>query len=427
MRALPLLLLSACTTLAGIQAPDKVADPDDTDVGDTDVVVDTDADTDAEDTDVDDTDAEDTDPPGDTVDTGLTGCAVCDPGALPFGGGSGSPADPSLICSPAQLDSLRSHSSHHAELCNDIDLYDTALDPIPVFSGVLDGQGYAIRGLTFDRPTQTDLAFVVDLSGMLTNLRFQDATVRSYSHSAVLARRTLAGGSVRRVHVDGTVTGDGGHIAGLVVSVSENSLVADSSFDGDVVNGSAGGFVGGLIDGCSGTARKLEARGTLTSGAWKLGCIVQGLSPTGVVEGSVCRMNIEALNRSGGIVGVLNGGTILGSYFEGRIHGEHWIGGVVGETWGAAGRIEQSYASGLVLADFAVGNIDAAGLVAYNGPGVTVVDSVWDVDSTGVTANTIGGQPLTTAEMQDPTNPAFANWGTQWNHAPGDHPRLPWE
>lgn len=424
-----LLSLAACTTLTPIDDkeippvdPDGTVDTDvaqDTGTSDTDAPVDSDE---PVDTDVDDTD--DTD---DTDTAVLTGCAICDPVAIPFGGGSGTAADPSLICSVPHLDSLRNHPDDNALVCNDIVLIDATFDPIPVFRGVLDGQNHALIGWELDRPTASDQAFIVSLDGgTLQNLRFEDTRFNVFAGSAIAVRNTedSSGARISNVHVEGIIQAQNGHIAGVAVGIRNGTAIIDSSFTGTVAN-IDGGFIGGVIDSCSGQCRKLIANGTLTTESWKAGCVAQSVGPTGLLEGGICRMDMMTLNRSGGIVGVLNGGTVRASYFEGRIHGEHWVAGIVGETWSGHGTVEQCYSSGIITADREHSGVGAAGLIGWNGSSVDVIDSAWDVER-GPPVDTVGGIPMTTADMHDPGNPAFLAW-TSWTHAAGDYPRLPWE
>lgn len=360
-------------------------------------------------------------------DSVATGCAACDPAALPFGAGTGTPSDPSRICSVGQLDALRDHPDDHVQLCNDIDLADADFDPIPVRRATFDGGGHTIHNLSLVRPDDNDLSFILDLEGDLAALRFEGATVVAHQNASIAVRTMASGSSVRDLHVAGDVTTRAGFTGGAVVNVVDGALLADVRFDGNVTNGADGGFVGGVVHTLRGLGRRLEARGTLTSRSWKTGCIAQEINQTGVLEGSVCRMTMDVENRSGGLAAMLVGGTIRGSYFEGTLHGTYWVGGLVGESYGGAGTIEQSYAAGLVVSSEVTHGDGGHPTVGRVNAPVTLTDVVWDADVLGVATDPLGGTGLTTAELHDPTHPALATWSGSWSHQPGDYPRLPWE
>ena len=70
-------------------------------------------------------------------------------GASPFMGGDGSEANPYLVSTPEALDAVRDYpDSHFRQTCNINILQSGNWNPIKSFSGIYDGGGYSIIGLT---------------------------------------------------------------------------------------------------------------------------------------------------------------------------------------------------------------------------------------------------------------------------------------
>ena len=77
---------------------------------------------------------------------------------LPFAGGTGTPTDPYLISTPAQLNNVRNDLTAHYKMINDIDLTEWGnWEPIGYtadlryyFNGVFDGNGYVVRNITVE-------------------------------------------------------------------------------------------------------------------------------------------------------------------------------------------------------------------------------------------------------------------------------------
>jgi hypothetical protein len=164
---------------------------------------------------------------------------------------------------------------------------------------------------------------------------------------------------------------------------------------------------------------------------------------TGVVSGG---------SNIGGLIGE-NVGDVTGCYSDGEVKGSSDTGGLVGNNGSYdaqdtahvtrcystsalrnsggglvgynAGTVSGCYSAGAVRASSLTGG--AGGLVA-EGAG-TVVHSVWDVETSGLSGS-VGGVGLTTGEMRDPHTlglNGFAN-DLNWVLNPGmDYPRLAWE
>ena len=162
-------------------------------------------------------------------------------------------------------------------------------------------------------------------------------------------------------------------------------------------------------------------------------------------------VDVTGAETVGGLVG-LNGGMVVASYVTGRVSGQVRVGGLVGvnrsgdtsfgrtiASYSAAsvsgveivvglvgwsdGTIGTSYSRGRVMGDSGVGGL----LGELSKFGGEVVDSYWDVQSSGLSVGigrgvASGAEGKTTAELQSPTwyTGIFSVWKADWDHA-GSH------
>ena len=131
----------------------------------------------------------------------------------------------------------------------------------------------------------------------------------------------------------------------------------------------------------------------------------------------------------GGLVGYNDyGGRVTRCYAITAVIGKKDVGGLVGLNYGD---VTHCHSAGAVGADSGLG---IGGLVGYGG---TVLDSFWDIETSGQVASK-GGLGKTTAEMQTATTFLKAGWdfvdeienGTEdiwWIDEGKDYPRLIWE
>ena len=126
---------------------------------------------------------------------------------------------------------------------------------------------------------------------------------------------------------------------------------------------------------------------------------------------------MERVDAVGGLTG-WNDGRITACYSTGTISGKWFVGGLVG---GNGGTVTTSYSVGTVIGEGAVGGLVGSG---YGGQGV--LQSVWDMEVSGLTVSG-GGVGLTTGEMMDPYMlglNGFANDPNWVLDAGRDYPRL---
>jgi hypothetical protein len=365
-----------------------------------------------------------------TLDTGFATC-LCDPYAAPFGGGAGLSTDPWQICSSAQLDEVRNTASDAHTLCDDVDLSGVSFAPIPDYYGDFDGGGHTISNWSYADTSSVsgkDLGLFSRVDGaIIRRLVIDNAQLDSWSTSGILARRLTNGAQVKHIDINGAVlTGIDGHLGGAITTVEAGTSVHHLAFEGTVDNVGYG-FVGGVIDSCAGICTQLLGEGSVTSGAWKTGGLVQSVSAPGVLRNSVSRMTVNGVDRVGGITAVMNGGVIRNVYFEGSANGTFWVSGIVAETWNTQNpEIDQVYVSGAVSNTTTASGIGGANILAYDATSAVITSAAWDNQTTGQTGSA-GGQGVLTADLQDPLFGLFANWAAPWVLVAGDYPRLDWE
>jgi hypothetical protein len=333
----------------------------------------------------------------------------------PFAGGDGSAGAPYQVGTLAQLQRVGDFLSDNFEQTADIDASATASQnngagfaPIGIngnpFTGRYDGGGFAISGLTIDRPINDVGLFGVMGSGAsIENVALNDADITGNRRVGGLVGFNNNDGSINNSHATGSVSGVQG-VGGLV---GLNNAAGDVGSGGTITNSYATGSVSG----------EMEIGGLAGLNA---GTISESYA-TGSVSGSV-----SDAQEIGGLVGQ-NDNTIANSYATGSVTGDRLIGGLAGVNFL---NITTSYATGSVS-----GNQNIGGLVGADNtnptppdpPSVTE-DSYWDTQSTGQT-NSRGGTGLETAEMQGTAAQAnmvgfdFDNvWLIQTN--PDDYPIL---
>lgn len=333
--------------------------------------------------------------------------------------GSGTDGEPYRISTVSQLQAMEDDLDANYVLTGDIDASATAEanggagfapvgDVSDEFTGQLDGAGYAITGLTIDRPSSEDVGLFGETGSgaVIESVELTDATVTGGINVGSLAG-DLSGGSVMR-DVSGTVSVTGGTDAGgLVGDLSGESVVRNASVAGTVtgsedVGGLVGESVGGIV--------------TLSSARATVADEAGGGQP----------------DRAGGLVGGnYNGGVINRSYASGSVDGDR-AGGITGSNYNSS-RVADTYAVGSVNGTAS----QTGGVVGVNtgdcplqdcenfGPS-TVTDSYWDTEATGQTGSD-GGTGLPTAEMRGSaagTNMTGLDFDSTWRTVPGDYPEL---
>lgn len=278
-----------------------------------------------------------------------------------------------FIYTAAELDAVRNNLNYYYVVMNDIDLSGYA-NWIPIgtggtpFSGILDGQGYAISNLSIDNNTilAIGLMGVTNINAKLKNCNIDGLVKGLYNTS-----NPCVGGLV-------------GNNAGIINNCSSNVLVT-GTIDQTKTGGLAG-YNSGTISSCysagtvNGTADLNSQTGGLVGYNTGTGVIIN-CSSTGTVFGSCTYCSL------GGLVG-LNEGSILNSNATGKteVTGTSngtltHIGGLVGVNLALDATITRCYASGQVTGNLS--NCRYGGLVGTTNGEITDSYAVGNVSTTG--------------------------------------------
>ena len=274
-----------------------------------------------------------------------------------------------------------------------------------VFTGVLEGGGFTVSGLSVARPTANNSGMFTGIDGTVRNLSLTGLSVEGDTFSGGLAGIVLASGTVSNVRVSGSVSGRQG-VGGIAGGVLGTVTGAVNEADVTARENSAGGVAafiefGGLVSASYNT-------GTVTGGG-----VVAGVAgaTTGTVEnsfntGTVVSNGGGTNDQIGGISGRVFG-TIRDSYSTGTVNGSTatGVGGAIGLVAPAA-TVTRIYSTGAVSGGSSVGGlvgtIDGGGVFVSN-------DSFWNTTTSGLSTSAVG-VGKTTAELQTLTTFTGAGW-----------------
>lgn len=328
-----------------------------------------------------------------------------------FAAGSGTADDPYQIGTAAEFASLAwdvGLLDKHFVLTQDVNLAE--LDPdelLPIgtrglpFCGSLDGRGHVLSGLVCNLSVNYAGLFGCvgasrddpNRTGCVRDLVLHEARVTGADMVGALAS-CLDGGGIERCFVTGQVQGLN-LVGGVIGEVTAGEVVA-CAFEGHV-GGQA--RVGGLVGVHQGVLRSCYSAGEVAS---EEGYYIGGL---------VGQLGTPADSPSWPLIAFC--------YSQAQVQGDSSVGGLVGSAEQA--EIFACYATGKVH-----GHLLAGGLAGYAENMVTW-GSVWDRDSTGMSASATG-QAQTTAAMKVAGTYVGWEYGGQWTLKAGaDYPRLAWE
>ena len=327
-----------------------------------------------------------------------------------FAGGSGTILEPYQIASAEQLNEMRLYPDQHFILSNDIDMsaYNVEHPWVPIgdrtdpFTGSLDGQNHKIYNLFIHAPASTEpvglFGVVSGTTGYIKNVRIEAVEVSGDNNVGILAGESST--EIRNVGVTGNVYGS--NYVGGIVGISTGDGYISNSYAAANVTGidNVGGLSGHIHNGY---ITYSYATGDVT-GHTEVGGFV-GKQLNAEITYSYATGNVVGCEDTGGFVGdsedlISNSfatGAVTG-YCEGG--GSDSIGGLVGD--GSDGRIEHSFSIGRVTGDSLTG-----GLVGI-GRSWEIMDSYYDLDTSGQEDLYGEGKGLTSEEMKDPRN--FTGW-----------------
>ncbi|MFO7676993.1 MAG: GLUG motif-containing protein [Thermoplasmatota archaeon] len=342
--------------------------------------------------------------------------------------GDGTVDDPFLIEDVFQLQDMNLDLYAHYELVNDIDASETngwnnGLGFMPIgtwstqsFQGSFYGNNFTITGLYINRPDEdlVGLFGYVGPSGIISYVGLIDAYVSSGKYQCV---GTLVGcnqGLVSNCYATGYVYG-GYRVGGLVgennpgtvqyshasvnVTAFENRIggLVGFNWNGYVYNSYATGsvqgktYVGGLV-GRNYYAEILNcyATGDVTGGSCVGG--LTGNSEDSIIENCYALGSVTGSWAVGGLLGYSWGASLSNSYAMGAVNSNSDVGGLVGYLF--ISTVDKCYSIGDVY-----GNSEFGGLVGTKATGGVVVNSFWDIETSGLVTSD-GGTGKTSQEMQ---------------------------
>jgi hypothetical protein len=311
--------------------------------------------------------------------------------------GTGETDDPFLICMADQLALLGPGDyplTGSFALGDELDLAN--LDPVfetigtadQTFTGVLDGRGHAITGLS------RSLLAAVGAGGEVRDLSVTGALDASLEPTSfgLLTLRNL--GTIRNVHMHGTLIA-GSHV-GLLTGTNEGT-VEHCSARGTISDG--GAHVGGLIGVNLGTVRRSWSTVSVTA-TGRVGGLVGRQSAPGLIEQSFSLGEVEGDVTTGGLLGSLFGGEVRDSYARASSVRSPEAGGLVGDVTGSGISITRCYSAAQELE-----GAGAEGLVGEIGASSDyVVTASYFLD----TATGTLGSALTSSQLQ--STESFEGW-----------------
>ncbi|ELY61783.1 hypothetical protein C493_01754 [Natronolimnohabitans innermongolicus JCM 12255] len=314
--------------------------------------------------------------------------AADEDGENPFDGGDGSRLFPYEISTAKQLLSVGGERGAYYRLVDDIDI--SAVDNVhPIgddrdrFRGNFDGNGHTIRGLTIDRPTESEIGLFWDCQGVdIWDLNLVDVDITGDDKVGGLVGDFTAG-TISNVSVSGTISGSD-QIGGIVGNAGVGSVIEDTTAN---VTITADRHVGGIVGWNSdGPVRRAHADVDLTATTGDAGGLVGRHTPwrgdrsETVISDSSATGEVLSSSVVGGLVGKTDSeGAVIDSIADVRVNtldGEinSRVGGLIGQHIGT--EVRRSVATGEVT-----GGRNAGGLVGINRG--TIVESYATGETTG--------------------------------------------
>ncbi len=238
------------------------------------------------------------------------------------------------------------------------------------FTGTLDGQGYAVSGLTINLPTTDYVGLIGSASGaVIKNLGLIGASVTGRNQVGSLVGAAVVGSLTNSYASGGSVSGTD-QVGGLVGY--NNTMSTSRSYTSNAVSGR--NSVGGLFGETNG--------GVGADYNYSLGDV----TGTGQYVGGLVGYNGFAFS-------------IGNSYATGAVSGASDVGGLAG--YNLNGTLSTSYAMGVVA-----GSTNVGGLIGRSDG--TVTNSYWNSETSGQSGSA-GGTARTSAQMMALST--FSSWG----------------
>jgi hypothetical protein len=322
----------------------------------------------------------------------------CDDSSETALAGTGSDADPYLVCLAEQL-ALIAFGDYTLDrayaLGDDLDVselspaFATIGDDATPFTGTFDGRGHAVRGLP------ASLFAGIETTAVVRELSLEgeaDASLEPIRWGFLAWQNR---GLVQGVHVDATLTAPS-H-SGLLVGLNQGTVEGCSSRG--AISGDAA-HVGGLVGVNEGVVRRSFSAAAVSATQRVGGLVGRQSTELGSIEECYAVGAVGAQRSVGGLLGTMFGGTIANSYARSASVTGAEAGGLVGDVTGTGITLTHTYAASEALT-----GEGAEGLVGEVG-----VDSEYTVTASYFHDSATGsvGEALTTAEMQ--SSESYQGW-----------------
>ncbi|MCL2718168.1 MAG: hypothetical protein FWE14_05250 [Lachnospiraceae bacterium] len=253
------------------------------------------------------------------------------------------------ITTAEELSAIRNNLSGNFRLEADIDLSRIGWQPIgntiTPFSGILDGNGYTITGLTANLTTQDNVGLFSVNAGIITDLIIKDPNIIGRNNIGALAGQNR--GLITNITVDGGSLRATGILGGLIGINNTSGIIEDSVSINIISLTASSNTIGGLVGNNQGMVSNVSSNGIATlSGLDNIGGLIG--TNSGTINKSESNNNITGRNNVGGLIGTITGGTVEQSNAIGNVNATGSVGGFIGNI--SAGIIRECYATGNVTA-----------------------------------------------------------------------------
>jgi filamentous hemagglutinin family protein len=279
------------------------------------------------------------------------------------------------------------------------------------FSGIFDGGGHTISGLTITKTAAISNVGLFGYStGTIRNVGLLDVNITGGDDVGGLVG--LNRGSLTNCYTTGAVSGKGAFVGGLA-GVNLGGMITNAYSTATVTSAASSSYAGGLVGynyngGSITTSYSTGAVNGVSSVGGLVGengknATITGCYSTGAVTGSGSYV--------GGLVGYnYDGSSITNCYSTGPVQGVSNVGGLVGRNYKNSATITGCYSTGAVTGSGSY----VAGLVGYNG--ATITNCFWDTTISGKTRGAYGSSSgatgLTPLQWQTKGPIATGLWDT---------------
>jgi hypothetical protein len=340
--------------------------------------------------------------------------------------GDGTEQNPYIITRDWDLQAMSQNLNAYYILGNNIDARGTqywntgeGFSPIgnelAPFTGVFNGNGYAILGLTINRDTETRIGLFGSIeSSQIKDITLIENTIIGYESVGGLVGYMEGNSAIDNVIITGISWARFGFYGGGIVGRLEGGTIKNGITFGQV-HGS-GNVIGGLVGYMLGGQIYESTSFADIDGGYAIGGAI-GDMEGGQVFNSCAAGNILAESTlgpaktgesAGGFVGVMSGGDIYNSHSTGNITANNSAGGFVGTAMNEA-HIQNSHATG----DVTILSNTGGGFVGTGMNEAHIQNSYATGNIIFKNINELSQLPLDSLELSQPTlaSPEFSQFG----------------